>query len=218
MIQLSVCIPTTGFSRAEHAMSLANFCLYFMQEPVAPGEPQSIVLRHYQSSSIQNGREWLVRQSLADGATHVLFIDEDVAFEVDAPYFLLRRQHPLVACNYKMRYEGMPFAAFSPDGERRIVTTAASPPTEEISASGFGLALIAREVFETVPQPWFPTPWCESTGTYSTEDVPFFLKARAAGFTPWVDHEASRRITHIGSYRYRWDDPRDPPSPSPALE
>ena len=210
MIHLSVCIPTTGFSRAEHAMSLANFCSLFMQERVfASDEPQSIVLRHYQSSSIQNGREWLVTNSLKDGATHVLFIDEDIGFTPEVPFILLRRRLPLVVCNYKIRYENMPFAAMSVDGAERIATRADSPPLEEIGACGFGMALIERRVFEAMPHPWFPTPWLESTQSYSTEDVPFYLAARAAGFPAMLDHEASRKISHYGSYRYRWDDPRD---------
>lgn len=208
MIALSVCIPTTGLCRSENALSMVNFSLYFMQNPIFVGQQQSIVFRHYQSSSISNGRETLVMNSLADGATHVLFIDEDMAFDADTVHVMMRKQWPLLCCNYKIRFEGMPFTAIDPAFKFRIGTTIDSPDTEPCGACGFGLSLIAREVFESMPQPWFPTYWDEVSKTYSTEDVPFFTAAKAAGFSPIIDHEASRKVIHVGSYRYRWNDPR----------
>lgn len=190
-------------------MSLVNFGLYFMRARIVEGQDQSLVIRHYQSSCISNGREWLVTQSLKDGASHVLFIDEDIAFDQDAVHILAGRQAPIVCANYKIRYEGAPFAAITPDFQDRIATTETSPELEPCGACGFGLALIAREVFEQLPQPWFPIVWSAETKTYSTEDVPFFLAARDAGFIPFIDHVASRKVAHMGSYRYRWNDPRD---------
>lgn len=215
MISLSVCIPTTGFCRAEHTLSLVNFGLYFMRQRIFEGEDQSVIFRHYQSSCISNGREYLVTQSLNDGATHVLFIDEDIQFDMDAVHILASRRQPLVCANYPIRYEGAPFAAITPDFEGRIDTTSQSPDVEPCGACGFGLAMIAREVFESIPQPWFPIHWSDESKTYSTEDVPFFLAAQKAGFVPLIDHVASRKVAHIGSYRYRWDGPGFNPRISP---
>jgi len=207
LISLSVCIPTTGFCRAEHTLSLVNFGLYFMRQRIVEGEDQSVVFRHYQSSCISNGREYLVTQSLKEGATHVLFIDDDIQFDMDAVHILASRRQPLVCANYKIRFEGAPFAAITPDFEGRIDTTAQSPDLEPCGACGFGLALIARDVFEAIPQPWFPIHWSDESKTYSTEDVPFFLAAQKAGIVPLIDHVASRKVAHMGSYRYRWDGP-----------
>jgi hypothetical protein len=208
MIHLSVCTPTSGLLRAEYALSLAQFAMTFMTEAADPEEPrQHIVLRQYQSSSISNGREYLVRTSLDEGATHVLFIDDDMSFAPGVPIMLLRRNLPLVGCNYPIRFEGMPFSAFAPDFQTRVTTRADSPDLEEGGAVGFGMCLIAREVFEAIPQPWFPIEWDPDSCTYSTEDTPFFFKARAAGFPLMIDHAASRSISHHGSYRYRWDQP-----------
>lgn len=208
MISLSVCTPTSGLLRAEYALSLAQFCMTFMTEPVASDEPrQHIVLRQYQSSSISNGREYLVRTSLDEGATHILFIDDDMSFAPTVPMLLLRRNLPLVACNYRIRFEGMPFSAFAPDFQTRIETRSDSPELESAGASGFGMCLIAREVFEAVPQPWFPIEWNPDAGTYTTEDTPFFWKARQAGYPLAIDQAASRLIGHHGSFCYRWDKP-----------
>lgn len=207
MIYLNVCLPTSGQCRAEHTLSLANFGMYFMQVPVFPGQEQRIVFRQIQSSCISFNREKLVADSLAEGATHILFVDEDIGFDPDVPHGLLQRQLPFVVGNYRIRFEGMPFAAIRPDGMERIATTADSPDLEECGACGFGMALIAREVFEAVPQPWFPQQWMPDTKTYTTEDTPFYLAAREHGIIPMIDHVASRKLIHVGSYRYRWNDP-----------
>lgn len=208
MISLSICTPTSGLLRAEYALSLAQFCMNFMTEAVNPNEPrQHIVLRQYQSSSISNGREYLARTSLDEGATHILFIDDDMSFAPAVPMMLLRRKLPLVACNYRIRFQGMPFSAFAPDFQTRIETRADSPDLAEAGASGFGMCLISREVFEAIPQPWFPIQWDADSGTYSTEDTPFFWKAREAGYPLMIDNAASRLIGHHGSYCYRWDQP-----------
>jgi GNAT superfamily N-acetyltransferase len=137
MIHLSVCTPTSGLLRAEYALSLAQFAMTFMTEAADPEEPrQHIVLRQYQSSSISNGREYLVRTSLDEGATHVLFIDDDMSFAPGVPIMLLRRNLPLVGCNYPIRFEGMPFSAFAPDFQTRVTTRADSPDLEEGGAVG----------------------------------------------------------------------------------
>lgn len=195
-------------------MSLMDFALFFMRQRVFKDQEQSLVLRQYQSSCISNGREYLVAESLREGASHVLFIDEDIAFSQESVHILLARKVPFICANYKIRYEGAPFAAITEDFEGRIATTADSPDVEPCGACGFGLALIAREVFEAIPQPWFPIHWAEETKTYTTEDIPFFVAAREAGFIPLIDHVASRHVSHIGSYRYRWDDPRDASLPT----
>lgn len=205
-MKLSVCIPTTGLSRSEHVMSLVNLGLYLMAERIFTDENQNISFRHYQSSSISNGREYLASKALEEGATHILFIDEDIAFDMDTVHGMARRKLPFVCCNYKMRFEGMPFVGITTDLNSRIETNAGSPELEECGACGFGMALIAREVFEQLPQPWFPIHWMEETKSYSTEDLPFFIAARQAGFDPVIDHVASRKIIHMGSYRYRWND------------
>lgn len=209
MISLSVCIPTSGLVRAEHCMSLIDFAMYFIQHRVFEDQDQNMVIRHYQSSCISNGRESLAMQSLREGASHVLFIDDDISFGQTAVHTLLQRQVPFICGNYPIRFEGAPFAGITPDFEGRINTTADSPEVEPCGACGFGLALIERKVLEAIPQPWFPIRWAEETKNYTTEDIPFFMAAREAGFIPLIDHVASRTIQHVGSYRYRWDDPRE---------
>ena len=88
----------------------------------------------------------------------------------------------------------------------RIPTLPESTGLQDIGFCGFGFCLIERAVFDALPQPWFPQHWHPESRTHTTEDVAFFLNARTAGFIPMIDHDASKHIVHVGSYRYRWDE------------
>jgi len=205
MLNISVCMPTTGLPRSEFAMSVANMCLHFMNTRIKEEGNQSIILRQWQSSCISNGREQLAMQSIKEGATHILFIDEDIGFDINTLHIMAARELPFLACNYRLRYEGLGFAAVNKDMTGRIETTTESPDLEECAFCGFGFALIGREVFQSIPQPWFPIHWDLESKTYSTEDMPFYLAAREAGFQPMIDHVASKGIVHMGTKAYRWD-------------
>ena len=69
----------------------------------------------------------------------------------------------------------------------------------------FGFALLERRVFEAVEKPMFMIEYCKETGVYTTEDHPFFRKAREAGFPCYVDHDASKLIWHVGYNNYVWN-------------
>jgi hypothetical protein len=188
-------------------MSLVNFGLFFMRERIFEEK-----IRAWSSgitspvASAMVGNIWRSNRWMMAQRTSYLLM-KTFSFRWKSVHIMAERRQPLVCANYKIRYEGAPFAAISPDFETRIATTADSPDVEPCGACGFGLALIAREVFEALPHPWFPIHWSDESQTYSTEDVPFFLEARKAGFTPLIDHVASRGVAHIGSFRYRWDGP-----------
>ena len=205
MIHVAVLMPTTGLVRAECAMSLIKLAWHFQSVPVFSEVEQKISFSQWQSSCIANGREQLVSNALKQGCSHVLFVDEDIGFEPHLLHDLLRRKQPLVACNYRIRFDHFGFAAVSPDMNERISTLPESTGLQEIGFCGFGFCLIERAVFECLPQPWFPQHWHPESSTHTTEDVAFFLNARTAGFIPMIDHDASKKIIHVGSYRYRWD-------------
>jgi hypothetical protein len=68
---------------------------------------------------------------------------------------------------------------------------------------GFGLSLIEARVFRALQKPYFLNQY--RNDAYTTEDLPFYYQARAAGFTAYVDQDASKQVSHIGSLEYRWD-------------
>jgi hypothetical protein len=211
MIHVLIGVPTSGRVESEFAYSLAT--MVASAPTIAnyiPGEGFAMGLSMTRGSVIHSNREMLGQQILADKElTHLLFIDDDMAWTPMAFGLLLSRRLPIVCSNYVMKQRKTEFLAVSLDGKRRIPTTPQSIGLESINYSGFGLSLWAREVFETVPQPWFLPEWVpaanDGKGGYTTEDNPFYARCRAAGFKVWLDHDASKHVAHIGVNRYSWD-------------
>lgn len=205
--RVMVCMPSTGFIRSATAFSLARLVTYFAQCRVFPEvAEQSIDFRLLEGSGISSGRESLVEDALSrPDTTHVLFIDEDMGFNQDVLHTMARRRHPIVCANYRMRVPPSEFTALRIDKTGRMETSAQTSGLEEAYYAGFGFALIAREVFEKVEMPRFPIEWVPEAKSYTTEDHPFFRRAREAGFPCWIDHDASRGVYHVGNMLYRWD-------------
>lgn len=203
-----VAMPSTGFIRSATAFSMTRLTAYFAQVRVFPEIPEQMLdFRLLEGSGISAGRESLIFDALKTAdASHVLFIDEDMGFNVDVLHIMARRRQPIVCCNYRMRVPPAEFTAMRIDKQGRIETKAESSGLEEAYYTGFGFALIAREVFESVAPPRFMIEWVNEAQTYTTEDHPFFRKARdEGGFACYVDHDASKRVYHVGSVNYRWD-------------
>lgn len=196
--------PSTGTCRTAFAFSLARLVAYFAQVRVWPEvAEQQLDFDEIEGSGIGANRDKIVQRFLArDEATHLLFLDDDMLFTPDVLHTLARRRQPIVGCNYRMRQPPAPFVALNLDRTARVETTAGTTGLEPVTYTGFGVCLIERKVFEAVPMPRFLHTY---TDHYSTEDAPFFAKAREAGFTCYVDHDASKGVAHRGDFIYRWD-------------
>lgn len=160
-----------------------------------------------EGSMIGSAREEFVNDVIAlPQATHLLFIDEDMGFREDTLNILLSRQVPFVSCNYRMKVPPCNFTSRLKDDSAWMETTEEKNSLEEASMTGFGFSLIERQVLEAVKPPRFSNVWVEKYNTYSTEDRSFCHLAIEAGFGPFVDHKASKRIYHIGNFPYSYDD------------
>lgn len=212
MAHVLIGVPSSGFVRAGFSYSLATLVAASQAMPKAiPGEEFAIGLAFMEGSVIHSNREKLGQALLDDPQlTHLLFIDDDMKFQPAALMCLLSRRHPIVTTNYVMKQKRREFLAVGLDG-KRLPTTKESAGLEAISYSGFGFSLFARKVFEVVPQPWFAPEWIPEAKQYTTEDNPFYRKCREAGFTVWLDHEASRMIEHIGTTTFTWNSAEDQP-------
>ena len=106
--------------------------------------------------------------------------------------------------NYLIKTEpAKDFVAVDLQGNR-LPLTEDSVGIQPVLYSGFGVSLISTEVFRKVPQPWFLPDFNSEKSEYSTEDFPFFRRARETGFTIYVDHDASKLVGHIGRRTWRW--------------
>jgi len=95
----------------------------------------------------------------------------------------------------KVRRRGEPYdlLMFLPDGEGAYYSPADLPPglIKVVNGNGPGYVatsaiLIAREVFETIPWPWFKYEYPEQ-GQYPTEDIWFCKQCSAHGIDIWMD-------------------------------
>jgi len=147
-------------------------------------------------------------------ATHLLFVDDDIIIPlkdslVNMWNFLEKNNEYIVSGLFYRKsppHYPLLIACEEIDGKIRFgFPCGMNPPVNKVcrvGATGGGLLLIKREVFEKVESPWWvwgdsemtkkqaifeeDSPYNEWTG----EDIYFSLKARAAGFSIWVDTRA----------------------------
>ena len=207
MTTLAICTPSTGLCRTAYAYSLARLVMYAAMNRFLPESPQQEVrLLMLEGSGISANREAMVEDALHAGSTHILFLDEDMGFDPDVAHLLFSRRQPIVGCNYPMRVPPPQFTALAMDTTHRIYTGPSSTGLEPAFYIGFGCALIERQVFERIARPRFLIGYNTETHRYSTEDHPFCRKARDAGFVVYVDHDASKKLFHVGNHNYRWNE------------
>ena len=213
-IKVAVCVPSReGQCRTMFAHSLAGLMGYGnMLRSRCDAESFEMTLKVQESSVIHANREMLVKESLAWGATHIMFLDDDMVFNPLVLEMLLSRRQPFVACNYPKRGWPITFTAVRLDGKGYIITHKGSSGMEEAFYTGFGVSLIERQVFEKTKQPWFLPLYLEKEGVYTTEDNPFCVRVREAGFKVLVDHDASKNVGHVGLHTFDWSQWREPES------
>jgi len=121
----------------------------------------------------------------ADCIVKLLALDKDMASGV---YFLrsdnpntrgqpcLYKRPPMVAQGKEKEHEygHLPVSLFPQTGPFRV------------DVSGLGCVLIKRNVFETVPRPWFDLHASDKGIGYGS-DMYFYTNARKLGFQLWVD-------------------------------
>lgn len=150
-----------------------------------------------QGTLLANQRTQLVEQSLArPEVSHILFIDSDMRFPEDTLARLMKHQLDIVGANCMQRG----FNKTTAQIKGKFVLSKNKTGLEEVDKLGFGVTLISRKVFETMPKPWFATPF--DGQQFVGEDIFFCHKAKESGYNIYVDHDLSKEIGHSGLYDY----------------
>jgi len=207
-MKLTIGIPTAGMVHVGFMHSVIDLLtsVYTRGLPSRAGEPVQIGLVTEIGTNWIANREKIARRAVDEGATHLLFLDDDMTFEHDVLDVLARRRVPIAVTNYLMKTpERDTFVAMALEGGR-VATTEADTGLQPIAYSGFGVSLFETRVFKQTPQPWFAPDFLPEKSTYSTEDNPFFRRAREAGFEVLLDHDASKLVTHFGLGAWDWTD------------
>ncbi len=201
--RLAILTPTGGNPSPHYVQSLWDMheALRF-DKLVSWDEDQSVMYRLQEGSVLPQNRESLIIEAIRNGATHALFVDDDMTFSVNALRIMANRRLPLVAANYPQRNFPMRWTAKDMDGGQ-IMSHQLGGVTEADYA-GLGFCLIDLEILAGITPPWFEFQYKTPENAYLGEDVTFARKARAAGFPCMVDNEASRHLGHLGTACFSW--------------
>lgn len=190
MSKVFIAVPTGEFARR------ADFYDYFglMDKP----EGTIIAFSHGQSPA--RNRNVLIDQALEHGATHILFLDDDVIVPKDIIAKLIRHDKDIVTGLYLLRNFPHKPIIFSYADEKGACTHRFIAPDEPeglipIINCGLGCCLIKIEVFQTMPRPWITLGELEKD--HWCDDIAFFNRARDYGFSLFCD--LSVRVGHIAS-------------------
>lgn len=209
-LDIVIAVPSAGRVPMAFAYSLAGLVSYVGAKglPTLPEAEVSLCMDICESSNWITNREKLARQAVDKGRTHLLFLDDDMTFEPEILSVMAGRRQDIVCTNYLIKTENPEFVAVDLSG-RRVNTGAGSTGLLPIAYSGFGASLFSTEVFKRTPQPWFMPDFNAEKSEYTTEDNPFYRRAREAGFTVYLDQDASKLVGHIGQWRWSWKEKRN---------
>lgn len=182
-MKLSIGIPCFDHVATDFAFSLAGLTHLIGRN----SHPFTIIAPR--SFNIVDARNEIVRQALANGSTHILFLDSDMKFPADTFYRLLSHAKPICgAYGVKRKFPiercGEPLDRWADAG------------VFEMESMGMAVCLINTEIFKRMPLPVFE--WSDVS-----EDVGFCRKARAVGLKIWCDADLSNEIGHVGSHVFQ---------------
>lgn len=205
---VAVLIPSRGSNVSEFTFDLAQMLALTSVSPPVVERRLEYVLKRKGGTYVDINRCELVQDAFKDpDVTHILWLDDDMGFPADTMLHLLSRNMPFVGANYSRRkfpLEHVAVKHVGPPGVK-LVTNRESKGVEQCEAIGFGVCLIRRDVIESVEFPWFDQHWDKANRRWVGEDVDFCLRATAAGFPPFVDHDLSQQVTHHGIVAHTCD-------------
>jgi len=196
---LGICIPTRDTWKAQFGQSLA-LSMVALAHLGVNDSPIRMRMHNYHGSFLPSMRNELVRESLRSGATHILFLDDDMQFPMETIVDLFKHDVDIVAANCATKVFP-PSPTARRDG-KEVYTTKESTGIEEVDRIGCAVMLINTDIFKNIEEPWFAMPQCPKRGTLIGEDVYFCEKAKEAGFKVYIDHDLSKGVYHIGECEF----------------
>jgi hypothetical protein len=214
-LDVLVAIPSTDRWSSDFGMSICQLVADFASK-IEGYNSQRLRLLKKESSILPNMREEIGQTAIAQGVSHVLFLDTDQTFPQNTLRRLLAWKESIVAANIAVKtFPTGPTARLfnrkNPKGDL-LYTWSDSVGLVPVWRVGTGVMLIETRVFRRVPEPWFPVVWREEVRKFQGEDWGFCEKVEAFGFKPMVDQGLSWEIGHVGKCNYKHDlvvDPQD---------
>jgi hypothetical protein len=177
-------------------------CLLNLAGHVAQFGPQygieSYALRTWGNvSNLCKGRRALIDCARHYNQTHILFIDDDMAFPLDALQTLASRGVQMIGVNAVCKEpKKLTYTALDIDGAS--LCSKGKTGIEEVSHVGFGMTLLEVKALENIAPPYFEMLNDGEIG----EDAYFCSKLRKNGIKIYVDHDVSQNMGHVGDFTY----------------
>ena len=147
-------------------------------------KPNGTVMTFAHGQSPAKNRNMIIRQALDYDCSHILFIDDDVAFPTHTLSSLLKHDKDIVtALHLRRNHPHQPYIfdlAYEDGSCRQYIPGNEVEGLIEIVACGVGCCLIKTDVFRKLEEPWIrlgelsKDEWCD--------DIGFFKRVREAGF------------------------------------
>lgn len=201
---VAICVPARDMVHTSFTFDLAAAVGYH-----ARTTDDNIMTKVCQGTLLVDQRNQLVQEALAEGATHILWIDSDMRFPKEVIQRLLERDLDIVAANCSRRRHPASFIALQADDERGIYNVQTLPEStgvEEVVAVGFGVMMVKAQVFRDMPQPWHKLIWNTKDEKFVGEDMAWCHGARDAGYKVHIDHDLSKDIYHTGMHEFGCED------------
>lgn len=200
MPRVAICVPSTGQCQLGFVVSLLSLLRHVADKGYAEVE-----VFFQEGCSISSNRWALLKDAKGWGATHLFFLDEDMVFGKAILRTLLSRDEWSVGANYPMRSDNHSFTAMDLAGNERVITDTKKTGLEQCTYIPSGCSLTKMELFDKLAPPFWAMDWIPANKGYTTEDVYFYTKIKnELGLLPYVDHDVSRQVEHIGKHLYNW--------------
>ena len=177
-----IAVPTGEMARR------ADFYDYYNQLI----RPEGTIQTFAHGASPARNRNIMIKVALEHECTHILFLDDDMAFKPDLLTRLLAHDKDIVSGLYLMRnYPHLPvmFDEAFDDGKCKFAfLNKGKQGLVEVVNIGLGACLIKTDVFRNMEEPWITLGECEKD--HWCDDIAFFNRARKAGYKMYVDLEA----------------------------
>ena len=188
--------PCGGYdNKFRFTKSLANMIAYSWRNGLkvgAFGGTERWVI-HWAREELAKQAKDMVDEFTGEQYTHILWLDDDHAFNPDLLCYLARNSDKdVVSALYYGRDKPLPVVYVKDKNPDKYTHYPLIwPPTTlcEVDAIGFGACLMRRDVLDRVPRPWFRFENCG-------EDIYFCVNAKEHGVKIWLD--GTYQLGHIG--------------------
>lgn len=137
---------------------------------------------------IDQARNQLVRDALAQDPTHILWIDHDVVVPPDVVAKLLARDVPVVGGMYMSKDRPYPPIAFNLDPFEMLQEVPPSEALHLVGGVGMGATLIRSSVYLLMREAFGDEKWYETTISPSIgEDVHFAMRLAEMSIPVFLD-------------------------------